>query len=51
MTPIEAGTSENLWRSSPCSLDEVVIYLPNLSWGVVFGAVDDVYVGEIGIGF
>ena len=40
MTPIEEDIIENLRRSGPCSLDEVVTYLPLFSWGEVFCAVD-----------
>jgi hypothetical protein len=31
---------EALQRNGPCCLDELVRYLPNLSWGEVFVAVD-----------
>jgi len=40
MMPVEAAIIETLRRSGPCCLDDVVAYLPNFSWGEVFGAVD-----------
>ncbi|OAI49570.1 hypothetical protein AYO43_03030 [Nitrospira sp. SCGC AG-212-E16] len=40
MTPIEEAIVEKLRESGPCCLDDVVTYLPNFSWGEVFGAVD-----------
>ena len=40
MMPIEAAIIELLRSSGPCCLDDVVTYLPNFSWGEVFGAVD-----------
>ena len=40
MMPVEATIIELLRSSGPCGLDDVVTYLPNLSWGEVFGAVD-----------
>ena len=40
MLPIEAAIVETLQRSGPCSLDDVVMSLPNSSWGEVFAAVD-----------
>jgi hypothetical protein len=40
MTPIEADIIELLRSNGPCSLDDVVTSLPNLSWGEVFGAID-----------
>ena len=40
MMPIEEAIVETLRRSGPCCLDDVVTYLPNLSWGEVFLAVD-----------
>ena len=40
MTPIEADIIELLRISGPCCVDDVVRYLPDLSWGEVFGAVD-----------
>ena len=40
MMSIEEAIIETLRRSGPCCLDDVVAYLPNLSWGEVFLAVD-----------
>ena len=40
MTPIEEAIVEKLREGGPCCLDDVVTYLPNFSWGEVFGAVD-----------
>jgi len=40
MRHIEAAIVETLQRSGPCCLDDVVMYLPNFSWGEVFLAVD-----------
>ena len=40
MAPIEMAIVEKLRESGPCCLDDVVMYLPNCSWGEVFGAVD-----------
>jgi hypothetical protein len=31
---------ETLQKSGPCSFDDLIRYLPNLSWGEVFVAVD-----------
>ncbi len=31
---------ETLRKSGPCSFDDLIRYLPNLSWGEVFVAVD-----------
>lgn len=39
-TSAEEVVIELLQKISPCFLDDLVIYLPNLSWGEVFGAVD-----------
>jgi hypothetical protein len=39
MLPIEDAIIEKL-RSGPCCFDDVVISLPNFSWGEVFAAVD-----------
>ena len=39
MLPIEDAIMEKL-RSGPCCFDEVVIALPNFSWGEIFVAVD-----------
>jgi len=40
MTPIEADIIELLRLRGPCCLDDVVRELSNLSWGEVFGALD-----------
>ena len=44
MMPINASAEEvvieMLRKASPCCLDDLVTYLPNLSWGEVFVAVD-----------
>ena len=40
MMPIEAAIIELLRSSGPCCLDDVVTYLPKLSWGEVFVAVN-----------
>ena len=40
MMPIEEAIIEKLRRSGSCCLDDVVMYLPNLSWREVFLAVD-----------
>ena len=40
MMPIEVAIIEKLRRSGPLYLDEVVLYLPNFSWGEIFIAVD-----------
>jgi len=37
---IEQAIIEKLRRSGPCCLDDIVAYLPNLSWGEVFLAID-----------
>jgi hypothetical protein len=37
---IEEAVVETLQRSGPCCLDDLVVYLPNFSWGEVFLAVD-----------
>lgn len=37
---IEQATIEKPRRSGPCCLDDIVPYLPNLSWGEVFLAID-----------
>ena len=43
MIPIDAsaenGVIETLESSGPCSLDDLVMQLPNLNWNVVFVAV------------
>jgi hypothetical protein len=36
----EKAVIEMLRRTGPCCLDDLVTYLPNLSWGEVFVAVD-----------
>jgi hypothetical protein len=36
----EKAVIEMLRTSGPCCLDDLVTYLPNLSWGEVFVAVD-----------
>lgn len=45
MLPIDASVQEEfiidvLQRTGPCCLDDLVSYLPNLSWGEVFVAID-----------
>ena len=40
MMPIEKAIIDMLRRSGPCCLDDVLAYLPNLSWGEVFAAVN-----------
>jgi hypothetical protein len=40
MMPIEEAIVEKLRESGPCCLDDVVAYLPNFSWGAVFGTID-----------
>ena len=40
MIPIEEAIVELLRIRGPCCLDDVVTYLPDLSWGQVFSAVD-----------
>lgn len=40
MTPIETAILDRLRESGPCCFDDVVNYLPDLSWGEVFTAVD-----------
>ena len=37
---IEQAIIEKLRRGGPCCLDDIVAYLPNLSWGEVFLAID-----------
>lgn len=39
-TAEEDAVLEILLRTGPCGLDDLVTYLPNLSWGEVFLAVD-----------
>ena len=40
MTTIEKAIVENLQKSGPCSLDDIVTSLSNSSWGEVFLTVD-----------
>jgi len=40
MMPIEEAIVDTLQRRGPCCLDDVVMSLPNFSWGEVFLAVD-----------
>jgi len=44
MTLVNTSTEEvvidMLQRTGPCCLDDLVTYLPHLSWGPVFAAVD-----------
>jgi hypothetical protein len=40
MTPVEEAILDKLRESGPCCLDDVVTYIPNLTWGEVFIAVD-----------
>jgi hypothetical protein len=40
MLPVEAAIMEKLRRSGPCCLDDVLAYLPHLSWGEAFVTVD-----------
>jgi len=40
MKPMEAAIVEILQSSGPCDLDDIVISLPNSSWGEVFDVVD-----------
>ena len=40
MTPMEEVILEELRGSGPCSLDDVVTFLPHLNWGEVFVAVN-----------
>lgn len=37
---LEEAVIGTLLRTGPCSLDDLVMRLPNLSWGEVFTAVD-----------
>lgn len=37
---VEEVVTEMLGKTGPCCLDDLVTYLPNLSWGEVFFAVD-----------
>jgi hypothetical protein len=40
MLPIETAIVDTLQTSGPCGLDDIVMSLPNSSWGEVFAAVD-----------
>jgi len=40
VTVAEEAVLETLQRTGPCGIDDLVIQLPNLSWGEVFLAVD-----------
>ena len=40
LLPLEKAIVEKLRNDGPCCLDEVVIGLPNFSWGQIFFAVD-----------
>ena len=40
MSPIESAIVEKLQKGGPCGLDDVVMSLPNSSWGEIFSAVD-----------
>ena len=40
MMPIEAAILDRLQESGPCCFDDIFAYLPNLTWGEVFAAVD-----------
>ena len=40
MTPIEAAILDRLRENGPCCFDDVVTYLPDLTWGELFAAVD-----------
>ena len=40
MMPIEEAIVDTLQRNGPCCLKDVVMSLPNFSWGEVFLAVD-----------
>ena len=39
-TAVEEAVIEMVQKTSTCSLDDVVTYLPNFSWSEVFSAVD-----------
>ena len=39
-TAEEAAVIDMLQRTGPCGIDDLAIQLPNLSWGEVFVAVD-----------
>ena len=38
--PVEEAIIEQLRLRGPCTLDDVVTYLPDFSWGEVFRAID-----------
>ncbi|HSF67550.1 MAG TPA: hypothetical protein VLA67_08980 [Nitrospiraceae bacterium] len=40
MTPIEADIIEQLRSTGPCCLHDIVSSHPRLTWGEVFGAID-----------
>ncbi|HLA61642.1 MAG TPA: hypothetical protein VK626_05305 [Nitrospiraceae bacterium] len=40
MMPVEEAIIELLRISGPCCIDDVVAYLPDLTWGEVFRAID-----------
>lgn len=40
MSPVENAIVEKLQKGGPCCLDDVVMSLPNSSWGEIFSAVD-----------
>ena len=40
MTPIEKAILDRLREGGPTCFDDVVTYLPDLTWGEVFAAVD-----------
>jgi hypothetical protein len=40
MSTIEHAIVEKLQKDGPCRLDDVVMSLPNSSWGEIFSAVD-----------
>ena len=40
MMPVEETIIELLRISGPCCIDDVVAYLPDLTWGEVFRAID-----------
>jgi hypothetical protein len=40
MKRIEAAVLDRLRVNGPCSFDDIVTYLPDLTWGEVFAAVD-----------
>ena len=40
MSPVETAIVETLQKGGPCCLDDIVMYLPNFSWGEIFLTVD-----------